>query len=244
MERYERAFDVIGWIGVLFLVPVGFYVFNYAPAVQFMQGKLGFFGRPVVLTLIAYALIALRIVFGGGNLTGVEHFHPHVALSVKARLPAHFRQLPGRHGPLARMWAGWCKRSSKAADAPRIASRPKAVAISTAWSRRSASKTARASRAVRLKKREAYKRVLKAQISAMPARTASQYKASGLPASFCRSARTPALIGSSAEKTRYRMKLGCGRRRRVRLRRPRVPVSVQDKDGQTGQSCNAEQRGG
>jgi hypothetical protein len=68
MERYERAFDVIGWIGVLFLVPVGFYVFNYAPAVQFMQGKLGFLGRPAVLTLIAYALIALRIVFGGGNL--------------------------------------------------------------------------------------------------------------------------------------------------------------------------------
>jgi len=68
MERYERAFDVIGWIGVLFLIPVGFYVFNYAPAVHFMQSKLGFFGRPVVLTLIAYALIALRIVFGGGNL--------------------------------------------------------------------------------------------------------------------------------------------------------------------------------
>jgi hypothetical protein len=68
MERYERVFDVIGWIGVLFLVPVGFYVFNYAPAVQFMQGKLGFVGRPAVLTLIAYALIALRIVFGGGNL--------------------------------------------------------------------------------------------------------------------------------------------------------------------------------
>jgi hypothetical protein len=68
MERYERLFDVIGWIGMLFLVPVGFYVFNYAPAVQFMQGKLGFIGSPVVLTLIAYALIALRIVFGGGNL--------------------------------------------------------------------------------------------------------------------------------------------------------------------------------
>jgi hypothetical protein len=68
MERYERVFDVIGWIGLLFLVPVGFYVFNYAPAVQFMQSKLGFVGSPVVLTLIAYALIALRIVFGGGNL--------------------------------------------------------------------------------------------------------------------------------------------------------------------------------
>lgn len=68
MERYERLFDILGWLGLLFLVPVGFYVFDFQPAVDLMKTRLGFLGRPAMITLIAYILIALRIVFGGGNL--------------------------------------------------------------------------------------------------------------------------------------------------------------------------------
>jgi hypothetical protein len=68
VERYEGLFDVLGWLGLLFLVPLGFYVFDYAPAVEFMRARLGVFGRPTTVTLIAYALILMRIVFGGGEL--------------------------------------------------------------------------------------------------------------------------------------------------------------------------------
>ena len=68
VERYERLFDVLGWLGLLLLVPVGFYVFDYAPAVEFMKTQLAFFGRPTTLAMAACILILLRIVFGGGEL--------------------------------------------------------------------------------------------------------------------------------------------------------------------------------
>jgi hypothetical protein len=67
VERLERVFDVLGWIGLLLLVPLGFYVFNYSPAVDFLQ-RLGAVGRPTTITLAAFVLIALRILFGGGQL--------------------------------------------------------------------------------------------------------------------------------------------------------------------------------
>lgn len=68
MERYEGLFNLLGWLGLACLVPLGFYVFDYAPAVQFMRGRLGVAGLPTTITLVAYVLIALRIVFGGGEL--------------------------------------------------------------------------------------------------------------------------------------------------------------------------------
>jgi hypothetical protein len=68
VERYEGLFDVLGWLGLAFLVPLGFYVFDYAPAVEFMRERLGVAGLPTTITLAAYVLIALRIVFGGGEL--------------------------------------------------------------------------------------------------------------------------------------------------------------------------------
>lgn len=67
MERYERLFDVLGWLGLALLVPLGFYVFDYGPGVQFLRG-LSVVGLPVTITLAAFALLALRIVFGGGEL--------------------------------------------------------------------------------------------------------------------------------------------------------------------------------
>ena len=68
MERYERLFDFLGWLGLLLLIPLGFYVFDYGPGVEFMRSRLGVVGRPTTITLAAFALIALRILFGGGQL--------------------------------------------------------------------------------------------------------------------------------------------------------------------------------
>ena len=68
MERYEWLFDLLGWLGLLLLIPLGFYVFDYGPGVEFMRSLLGAVGRPTTITLTAFVLIALRILFGGGEL--------------------------------------------------------------------------------------------------------------------------------------------------------------------------------
>jgi hypothetical protein len=68
VERYEGLFDVLGWLGLALLVPLGFYVFDYGAGVQFLRTRLGVAGLPTTITLAAFALLALRIVFGGGEL--------------------------------------------------------------------------------------------------------------------------------------------------------------------------------
>jgi hypothetical protein len=68
MERYERIFNWVGWFGFLLLVPVGFYIFDFRPAVALMQSHLGLLGNPSFLTLFAFTLILLRIIFGGGYI--------------------------------------------------------------------------------------------------------------------------------------------------------------------------------
>jgi len=68
VERYEGLFDVLGWLGLALLVPLGFYVFDYGAGVQFMRARLGVVGLPTTIALAAFVLLALRIVFGGGEL--------------------------------------------------------------------------------------------------------------------------------------------------------------------------------
>jgi len=68
VQRYEGWFNVLGWLGLALLIPLGFYVFNYAPGVEFMRSRRGVVGLPSTITLAAYVLIALRIVCGGGEL--------------------------------------------------------------------------------------------------------------------------------------------------------------------------------
>ncbi|MBN1835139.1 MAG: hypothetical protein JW820_04760, partial [Spirochaetales bacterium] len=65
MERHERLFNALGWIGLLILVPIAFLVLDFAPARDFMVVRLGFAGRPAFLTLLGFSLILLRILFGG-----------------------------------------------------------------------------------------------------------------------------------------------------------------------------------
>jgi hypothetical protein len=64
MERYERAFNAVGWLGFFLLAPVALRVFQVEAAVQFLD-RLGVAGQPVFWTLIAFALVVLRILFGG-----------------------------------------------------------------------------------------------------------------------------------------------------------------------------------
>lgn len=64
MERYERVFNAVGWLGFLLLAPVAMRVFHVQPAVEFLD-QLGVAGQPVFWTLIAFGLVVLRILFGG-----------------------------------------------------------------------------------------------------------------------------------------------------------------------------------
>jgi len=68
MERYERIFNWVGWFGFILLVPVGFYIFDFAPAVDFMRSRLGLLANSSFLTLFAFILLLLRIIFGGGYI--------------------------------------------------------------------------------------------------------------------------------------------------------------------------------
>jgi hypothetical protein len=65
MERHERLFEVIGWIGYLVLVPMAFYVFRWSTVTPVMENRLGIAGRPVFLTLLGFSLVFAKILFGG-----------------------------------------------------------------------------------------------------------------------------------------------------------------------------------
>jgi hypothetical protein len=68
MERYEKLFDAVGWIGFALLSPVALYLFQVQPVVQLMDTKLGFAGRLEFWVLLAFGLILLRIFFGGERI--------------------------------------------------------------------------------------------------------------------------------------------------------------------------------
>ena len=68
MERYEKLFDAVGWIGFALLTPVALYMFGTQFAVEIMDTKLGFAGRPEFWVLISFGLILLRIFFGGEHV--------------------------------------------------------------------------------------------------------------------------------------------------------------------------------
>jgi hypothetical protein len=68
MERYEKLFDAVGWIGFALLTPVALYVFGLQSVVKIMDTKLGFAGRPEFWVLLCFALVLLRIFFGGEHI--------------------------------------------------------------------------------------------------------------------------------------------------------------------------------
>ncbi len=68
MERYEKFFDGVGWFGFALLTPAALYIFDYRPAVRFMTEKLAFAGHPSFWVLLSFALLLLRILFGGEQI--------------------------------------------------------------------------------------------------------------------------------------------------------------------------------
>ena len=68
MERYEKLFDVVGWLGFALLTPVALYLFGVQPVVDVMDAKLGFAGHPEFWVLLSFALVLLRIFFGGEHI--------------------------------------------------------------------------------------------------------------------------------------------------------------------------------
>jgi hypothetical protein len=68
MERYEKLFDAVGWLGFALLTPVALYVFGVQPVVEIMDTKLGFAGRLEFWVLLTFGLVLLRIFFGGEHI--------------------------------------------------------------------------------------------------------------------------------------------------------------------------------
>jgi len=68
MDRYEKLFDAVGWLGFALLTPAALYVFKVQSAVQLMDTKLGFAGQPMFWVLLTFGLVCLRIFFGGEQI--------------------------------------------------------------------------------------------------------------------------------------------------------------------------------
>jgi hypothetical protein len=68
MERYEKLFDAVGWVGYALLTPVALYVFGVQSVVEIMDTKLGFAGKTEFWVLLAFGLVLLRIFFGGEHI--------------------------------------------------------------------------------------------------------------------------------------------------------------------------------
>lgn len=68
MKGYEKALNWLGWIGLLFLLPVGLSVFGISGPITFLHKSFGRFGSPTFLLLVFYALILLRFLFGHSEI--------------------------------------------------------------------------------------------------------------------------------------------------------------------------------
>jgi hypothetical protein len=68
MERYEKLFDAVGWLGFALLTPVVLYVFGVPKVVEIMDARLGFAGNLEFWVLLGFGLVTLRIFFGGEHI--------------------------------------------------------------------------------------------------------------------------------------------------------------------------------
>jgi hypothetical protein len=68
MERYEKLFEVVGWFGFALLTPIALHLFAVQPVARIMDTKLGFAGRFEFWVLLTFALVFLRIIFGGEHI--------------------------------------------------------------------------------------------------------------------------------------------------------------------------------
>jgi hypothetical protein len=68
VKVYEKVINVIAGIGFLALVPPGLAVFRIPGPLDFLSGRLGFWGSATFLVLVFYGLTILRILFGHAAL--------------------------------------------------------------------------------------------------------------------------------------------------------------------------------
>ncbi len=68
MKPYERAFNWLGWVGLLFLLPVGLTVFGVPGPLDYLQKTLGNFASATFFLLVFYGLILLRFLFGHSEI--------------------------------------------------------------------------------------------------------------------------------------------------------------------------------
>lgn len=68
MKPFERFLNWLGWVGLLFLVPVALTVFGIPGPLNYLHTSLGKFGSATFLLLVFYALILLRFLFGHSEI--------------------------------------------------------------------------------------------------------------------------------------------------------------------------------
>ena len=68
MKPFEKFLNLLGWIGLVFLIPVGLQVFGLPGLLDFLGKSLGQFGTATFLLLVFYALILLRFLFGHSEI--------------------------------------------------------------------------------------------------------------------------------------------------------------------------------
>lgn len=68
MKPFEKFLNLLGWIGIIFLIPIGLKVFGMPGLIDFLGKSLGQFGSETFLLLVFYALILLRFLFGHSEI--------------------------------------------------------------------------------------------------------------------------------------------------------------------------------
>lgn len=68
MQPFEKFLNWLGWVGLLFLLPVGLQVFGIPGPLSFLHTSFGKLGTATFLLLVFYALILLRFLFGHSEI--------------------------------------------------------------------------------------------------------------------------------------------------------------------------------
>ncbi len=66
----ERFFNTLGWLGFLFILPIGLQAFGVGGPLSWLEQNLGRYGRPAFLVLLFFGFLVLRILFGGDRPVG------------------------------------------------------------------------------------------------------------------------------------------------------------------------------
>lgn len=68
MKQHEHVLNIIAWIGVILLIPVGLAVFGIPGPLEFLHRSLGNYGTASAFVVAFFALVLLRVLFGHSEL--------------------------------------------------------------------------------------------------------------------------------------------------------------------------------